>query len=129
MKALLQILILFFILTSCSESFDEIDPTEFNSKLLQRTDIKNSKELIKFHYNFPENEAIPKLTFRNRKIDNGLEEVELIHDRQEDDSQRATKIIMIVELKDKIWSVKKIKTNRKCWEGRGHTNWSSEWCI
>jgi len=26
------------------------------------------------------------------------------------------------------WFVGEIKINRKCWEGRGHTNWGTECC-
>ena len=125
---ILRVLFLLFILTSCSENFDTIDPTEFNNKIELITDIETAKELIELNYNYPENEGKPKLTFDSRKMDNGLEEVTLIHDGLEDDSQRATKIVMIAGLKNKKWIVKEIKTNRKCWDGRGHTNWSTEWC-
>ena len=38
------------------------------------------------------------------------------------------KIWFGVQTRFKKWIVKEIKTNRKCWDGRGHTNWSSEWC-
>ena len=128
MQRPLQILFLLFILASCSESFDSIDPTEFNEKITQRTDIKSAQELIEIYYNYPKNEGIPKLTFNKRKIDKGLVEITLIQDYQEDDSQRATKIIMIAELKNKRWTVHEINTNRKCYDGRGHTDWGTEWC-
>ena len=61
-------------------------------------------------------------------MDNGFEEITLIHDGHKDDSRRATKIVIIAELKNKRWSVKKITTTIKCWDDRGHTNWSTESC-
>ena len=128
MKRLFQILFSLFILISCSENFDSIDPAEFNKKIENRTNIKTSQELILLFYNYPKNEGTPKLEFHLKKTDKGLVEIMLIHDEQEDDSQRATKIIMIAELKNKKWLVKEIKTNRKCWKGRGHTNWDTERC-
>jgi len=128
MKRIFELLILIIILTSCSESFDIKDPTEFNKKIEKRTDIETAEQLIEIYYNYPPNEGTPKLDIKSRELDNGLIEVTLIHDGQEDDSQRATKIVMTAELDDKKWIVHQIKTNRKCWDGRGHTNWGTEWC-
>ena len=64
----------------------------------------------------------------SKKIGEGLIEITLIHDGQEDDSQRATKIVMKAELIGQKWTVHEIKTNRKCWDGRGHTDWGTGWC-
>ena len=119
---------LLLLLTSCSENFDSINPTEFNQRISKRTDIKTAKELIEIYYDYPKNEGVPKLTFKNKIINEELIEITLIHDYQEDDSERAIKIIMTAELKNKKWSVKEIKKNRKCWDGRGHTNWGIELC-
>ena len=115
-------------LTSCSEKFKLIDPTEFNKKIETRTDIATAKQLIKIYYNYPLNEGTPKLEIESKELGNGLIEVTLIHDGQEDDSQRAIKIVMTGELIGQKWTVHEIKTNRKCWDGRGHTNWGTEWC-
>jgi PBP1b-binding outer membrane lipoprotein LpoB len=128
MKRIFELLILIIILTSCSESFDIKDPAEFNKKIEKRTDIETAEQLIEIYYNYPPNEGTPKLDIKSRELDNGLIEVTLIHDGQEDDSQRATKIVMTAELNNKKWIVHQIKTNRKCWDGRGHTNWGTEWC-
>ncbi len=128
MAKIFQILSLLFILTSCSEKFDYVNPTAFNKKISRRTDIKTAEELIKLYYNYPQNERFPHLTIQSKEIDNGFVEITLIHDDQEDDSMRAIKIIMIAKLKNKKWSVMEIKTNRKCWDGRGHQNWSTEPC-
>ena len=115
-------------LTSCSENFDIKDPSEFNKKIEERTDIKTPEQLIKTYYNYPTNEGTPKLEIDSNDLGNGVIEVTLIHDGQEDDSQRATKIVMTAELVGNKWIVHEIKTNRKCWDGRGHTNWDTEWC-
>lgn len=116
------------ILTSCSENFDIIDPAEFNKMIETRTDIATAEQLIEIYYSYPLNESKPKLEMKSEELGNGLIEVTLIHDRQEDDSERATKIVITAELKDKKWKVHEIKTNRKCWDGRGHTYWGTEWC-
>jgi len=127
-KLIFSILVLTTMLSSCSESFKLIDPAEFNQKIATRTDIKTSEELIKLYYNYPQDEAEPKLTITSRKISKVLISATLTHDYQEDDSQRATKIIMTASLENKKWFVEEIKTNWKCWEGRGHTNWGTEFC-
>ena len=128
MKRIFGLIISIIILTSCSESFDIKDSTEFNKKIETRTDIATAEQLIEIYYNYPLNEGTPKLEIESKELDNELIEVTLIHDGQEDDSQRATKIVMTAELKDQKWTVHEIKTNRKCWDGRGHTNWGTEWC-
>jgi PBP1b-binding outer membrane lipoprotein LpoB len=128
MKQIFKLLVLIIILNSCSESFDIKDPAEFNKKIEKRTDIKTAEQLIEIYYNYPSGEVTPKLDIKSKKLNNGLIEVTLIHDKQADDSQRAIKIVMTVELDDEKWIVHQIKTNRKCWEGRGHTDWGTEWC-
>ena len=128
MKRIIGLLISITFLTSCSESFDIKSPADFNTKIKKRTDIATAEQLIELYYNYPPNEGTPNLEIKSEELGNGLTEVTLIHDGQEDDSQRATKIVMIAELKDEKWKVHEIKTNRKCWDGRGHTDWGTEWC-
>jgi len=128
MKRYFVILTSIIILISCAENFDILDSAEFNKKIETRTDIVTAEQLIKIYYNYPPNEGTPKLEIKSKKLSNGLIEVTLIHDGQEDDSQRATKIVMTTELTGKKWIVHEIKTNRKCWDGRGHANWGTEWC-
>ena len=128
MKQIFGLLISIIFLTSCSENFDIKDPAEFNKQIEKRTDIATAKELIEIYYNYPANEGTPKLEIESKELGKGLIEVTLIHDGQEDDSQRATKIVMTAKLTGKKWTVHEIKTNRKCWDGRGHTEWGTEWC-
>ncbi len=128
MKRFFGLLISIIVLTSCSETFDVKDPTEFNEEIEKRTDIETAEQLIEIYYNYPPNEGTPKLDITSNELSDRLKEVTLIHDEQEDDSQRATKIVMVTELDEKKWIVHQIKTNRKCWDGRGHTDWGNEWC-
>ncbi len=128
MKRIFGLLISIIILISCSESFDVKTPTEFNNKIETRTDITTAEQLIKLYYNYPPNDGTPKFEIESKDLGAGIIEVTLIHDGQEDDSQRATKIVMKAELTDEKWTVHEIKTNRKCWDGRGHTDWGTEWC-
>lgn len=132
MNSFFGLLILIISLTSCaenSESYDTIDPAEFNKTIEKRTDIKTAEELIVVYYNFPTSEETPKLEIESQELKNGVAEVTLIHDGMQDDSQKAIKIVMTAKFKNQKWIVQEIKTNRKCYEGRGHTNWGKEWCI
>lgn len=128
MKRIFEFSILLILLTSCSERFDIKDPAEFNKKIEKRTDIETAEQLIEIYYNYPPNEGTAKLDITSKEIGDGLIEVTLIHDGQEDDSQRATKIVITANLDEQKWIVLQLKTNRKCWDGRGHTNWGTEWC-
>jgi hypothetical protein len=122
-----QILILTF-LTSCSESFNIVDPITFNDKIATRTDIKSPEELIKTYYNYPVNEENPKFTINTKYLDDKSVEITLIHEGLEDDSQSGEKIVMTAKQTGQTWIVLEIKKNWKCWKGRGHTSWGTTLC-
>jgi len=111
------------ILLSCNESFEELDTEKFNIEMASRNDIKTPEELITIFYNYPENESKPKLRISKTEIGKNVFEITLIHDNQEDDSQKAEKIIMTAEKIGTKWYAKKIIRNWKCYSGRGHTDW------
>src|SRR5690606_37368312 len=113
------------ILLSCNESFEELDTEKFNIEMASRNDIKTPEELITIFYNYPKNEAKPKLSISKTEIDKNIFEITLIHDNQEDDSQKAEKIIMTAEKIGTKWYAKKIIRNWKCYSGRGHTDWGT----
>ena len=68
-------------------------------------------------------------TINERNLDNGNIEVELIHDNQLDDSIKAVKYLMVLKKEEGNLKVISLKKIWKCWDGRGHTNWSIENCI
>ena len=128
MKGILIVGLVTVFMTSCSESFDNIDSTEFNESIATRTDIKTAEELIMLYYGSPESEGVPDISIQTMELEFGKIQVTMVHDKLMDDSMRAVKIIMTVEQKDQSWIVLEIKKNWKCWEGRGHTNWGTEYC-
>lgn len=115
-------------LTSCTEKFKTIDPTDFNGTIRNRADIKSAEQLIRVFYNYPESEGTPQLEIEKHELKDNKIEVTLIHDQQQDDSQKATKIILTAEQNGDTWTVLEIKENWKCYDGRGHTNWGIEYC-
>ncbi|MFC5682973.1 hypothetical protein ACYE2N_03470 [Flavobacterium sp. MAHUQ-51] len=106
------------ILLSCNESFEVLDTEKFNIEIASRSDIKTPEELITIFYNFPENESKPKLEISKTEISENVFEITLIHDNQQDDSQKAEKIIMTAEKVGTKWFAKKIIRNWKCYSGR-----------
>ncbi|HYV94689.1 MAG TPA: hypothetical protein VE978_23140 [Chitinophagales bacterium] len=127
-RQLLRVLVLLMSLTSCSESFQTLDPKNFNEKIAGRTDIKTSEELITLFYDWPDSEEKPKLTIKTDKLEGNSYEITLIHEELEDDSQSGEKIVMKAKLNGRTWIVTEIKKNWKCWSGRGQTNWGTELC-
>ena len=128
MKIFLIVGLFSILLTSCSESFDNIDLIKFNNSIATRTDIETAEELIMLYYGYSENEGIPKISIETKELKSGKFQMTLIHDKMKDDSMRAVKIVMTVKQKGQSWAVLEIKKNWKCWEGRGHTNWGTEYC-
>ena len=128
MTGTLRIGLLVLVLASCSENFDYINPETFNASIKDKTDIQSAEQLISLYYNYPEKEGAPHITINIKKITGNTLEITMIHDNQEDDSQRAIKIIMIAQHLNRKWKVLEIKKNWKCWNGRGHTNWGTKYC-
>jgi len=124
----LQVGLLLLLLPACVESFDQVDPRKFNQTLSGIGDLKTAEEVIELYYAYPPEEGDPKLSIEKWEMEDGVYEVVLIHDGQQDDSQRATKIVMKMKKRGEIWQVLEIRKNRKCWEGRGHTNWGTAYC-
>ena len=116
------------LLTSCSEKFEYVDSTKFNNSIASRSDIETAEELILFYYGYSESEGTPNISVETKELKLGKIQVTLVHDDMKDDSMRAVKIVMIVKQTDQSWTVIEIKKNWKCWEGRGHTNWGTEYC-
>lgn len=121
-------IILITLNLACSESWKTIPATEFNKTIAGRIDIKTAEDVAKLFYAYPENEGNPSVQISKKALGKRTFEVQLIHDNQEDDSQRAEKIILVIEKIGLSWKVLEIKTNWKCRDGRGHTDWGIEYC-
>lgn len=123
---------LFFIglllLNSCDEAFQNIDPTEFNDLLSERSDIETGEALMKAYYNPTLGEGKPVLTIESLPYKKDMLIITLIHDGLLDDSMRAMKIILIAKKEQAYWKVLEIKKNWKCRVDRGHEDWGIELC-
>lgn len=111
----------------------EVIPQEKVDKLneaIQREKITSIEGIMRFYA--PEDKAaegkysydITVLQMSN----SSLTLVTLIEDGINDDSMRAKKVVMTIKAKDGKNQVTQIKQSYQCWEGRGHTNWSSSYC-
>jgi|SRR6218665_1199339 len=116
-------LFLTFSLFSCNEQFKNVETEEFNKEIAPYKEIETPEQLILFYYNYPKNEGKPNLKITKQKLENQVYEITLIHDFQQDDCQKAEKIIMTAKKVGRKWKVEKILKNWKCYDGRGHTDW------
>lgn len=127
MKQLFALIIIMTFLSSCSESFQELDPKTFNEEITGRTDIKTPEDLVRVYYDYPEGEGSqPTITVEN--LQDNTFEITCILEGLEDDSQSGEKTILRAKLNGQTWSLLQIKRNWKCWTGRGHTSWGTETC-
>lgn len=121
-------IVLFLLCVSCSENFKTLDVSEFNLTIKHRTDISSAEELIILYYNYPKEELEPDIKIISEPGKDGIIKITLIHQGLMDDSVKAIKIIMLARNENKSWSILSIKTNWKCYEGRGHQNWDIKMC-
>lgn len=121
-------LLFYAAFTFCCQSSKEIGAQKFNAKIANDTTIATPEALIVLYYDYPTSEGIPNLQLSKKEIGPQLFEITLIHDNSDDDSVKATRIVMTAKRTGKTWHVQKILKSWKCHDGRGHTDWSSQKC-
>ena len=119
---------LLFLFVSCNENLNLLDVSDFNSKIKNRTDIVSAEELIKLYYHYPKEEVATNIDIISKPVKHSMIETTLIHNGLMDDSIKAVKIIMLAKKVKESWIVLSIKTNWKCYEGRGHQDWDTILC-
>lgn len=110
-RLLIGLFVVLALLTSCAESFRELDPKAFNQTIADRDDIKTPEQLITEFYDYPESEGKPQLTITTTELGDGHFEITLIHLGLDDDSQSGQKIVMRAQHKEGRWTVLEIKEN------------------
>ncbi|HTO14993.1 MAG TPA: hypothetical protein VLZ83_04445 [Edaphocola sp.] len=128
MKRILGLILMLAFFSSCAESYKVIEPNTFNEQIANRSDIETPEDLIRVYYDYPEEEGVPNLNIKSKKLNKNNFEVTLIHEGLMDDSQAGIKIVLKAKKTEQTWTVSEIKENWKCWEGRGHTDWGTELC-
>ncbi|QAA81107.1 hypothetical protein EI546_04905 [Aequorivita sp. H23M31] len=68
-------------------------------------------------------------TLKEEVLPNGNTMVTLVEDNLMDDSMKAEQHIMELKKEEGMWHVVYVKTNWKCREGRGHTDWGIDLCL
>ena len=116
---------------SQNDNFKEVDFSELNKEIAGIEKALTPKEIMKIYYpaEVEGEEGNQLITLKERTLDDGNVEVVLIHDNQLDDSVQGHKYHMELTKKEDKWTVVSLKNNWKCWEGRGHTDWSVEYCL
>ena len=115
------------LLSSCKETYRNVDPAGFNDRIKEKTDIPNAEELIKLYYSHSKiNSSNHSISVKKNR--NNVFLVTLINPALEDDSLSAEKIEITAEKKDQYWKVIEIRESWKCWPGRGHTGWGAKPC-
>ncbi len=116
---------------TADDKFEKLDFSAINTEIAGIEKALTPKEIMKIYYpaEVEGEEGNQLITLKERALDNGNIEVILIHDNQLDDAIQGTKYHMELTKQDDKWKVISLKNNWKCWEGRGHTDWSAEYCL
>jgi hypothetical protein len=67
-------------------------------------------------------------TITQKEIDHNMKEVKLVEEGLLDDSLEGVKTIMTLKFEKNRFRILSIKQNYKCYENRGHRNWSAILC-
>lgn len=127
MKKLAFLLLLTTV--SCSEPFNYINPSNFNKKIAELTDIKTPEELIILYYTgtgkIDNNLSLNITTVKEEKVYT----ITLINNNIKDDSVCGEKLVIKAVKKGENWHVLEIKENHRCCKGRGGPrDWSTQLC-
>jgi hypothetical protein len=113
------------------QSFAVIAPSEINKQISTISPAPQPDEIIML-YAHVDKEVVfegQNLEVSNNDLAHGWLETTLIHSNIPDDAIKARKVIMQVRpYNDSLWSVHSIREQYQCWPGRGHEEWSKEFC-
>ena len=114
------------------ENFKYLVSGYFDIYLQKITEELSSQDVMRLFIPKEEpesNEGNEIETIHEEVLANGNTLVTLTQDNLMDDSMKAERYLMELKKIDGKWSVVYVKTNWKCWEGRGHTDWGIELCF
>lgn len=113
------------------EDFENLEIQEFNTSLAKEKKELSAKDVMRLYYpiEVENSEGKEEITIIEKTLDNGHILVTLIHDNQMDDSVKGEKLVMELSKINDTWKALSIKKNWKCYDGRGHTDWSTEFCL
>lgn len=114
------------------EHFKFLEIGFFNRHLSTTNEELTGKEVMQLFTSQDEEEVMEgnqTETIREDILTNGNTQVTLVRDDLMDDSMKAEQYIMELEKTEGSWYVVHVKTNWKCREGRGHTDWGIELCL
>lgn len=116
--------------TVSMDEFIEVDFSDLNAQLDTIPEELSPGEVMKLFYphQIESQEGNEKIEISETRHSDTLYDVLLIHDNLMDDSLKAKKYVMSLELKNQKWKVTSLKHNWKCWPGRGHESWGTEFC-
>jgi len=111
-----------------SGNYEVIDVKAFNQKIAPVDGT--AKDIMRMYYpaKVDGEEGNQIITVKERNLENGEVEVQLIHDNMLDDSVRGQKYLMVLKKEGNRWQVLSLKKNWRCWKGRGHEDWEIEPC-
>ena len=124
--------------TSCSKPSAKQDSTtdtlsvdinkyaELNANIRKVGNISTPTELIRYYYGEAENSA--QLQISTDQINDNQYLITLLEPNIKDDSIAEMMVIMKARNDNDEWTVIDIDRKWKCWDGRGHTKYSSEPC-
>jgi len=119
------------IVVENGESFNVVDVAtiaQLNQKIVDQN-LKTGEEIMRaYNSEKSADEGNYTYTVTEKNVDEKTLEVTLIEDGILDDSVAGQKVVMTLKKTNGTFKVVLIKKNYKCWQGRGHQNWSAELC-
>lgn len=114
-----------------NERFISVEIDDFNKTLTSIKKDLSAKDVMRLFYphRVENSQGKEEITIEETTMDNGNSLLVLIHDNLMDDSVKGEKYLMELTRLDSTWKVLSMKKNWKCYEGRGHTNWDTEFCL
>lgn len=108
--------------------FIEEDATDLNHEISAHGKALIPEEIVKMYYPHQAASTKETISINKEKMEDGNTKITLIDDNMVSETQKTTKIELILQPVGKAWKVVKIQKQWKCYEGKGHTDWGIQTC-